>query len=192
MLPQRVNTNSVHDHPSSPIQGVMNETVLRAQAGDRLAFEHLYRENVGRVYAVCMRIVANASRAEELTQDAFVRAWEMLASYRGEAAFSSWLHRLAVNVVLADIRTTKRRTSRVAAVEDLSAVEAIAPHVHLSPGVDLEKAIAALPPQARVIFVLHDMEGYQHDEIAQQMGLATGTTKAQLHRARRLLREALQ
>ncbi|MGB2869242.1 MAG: RNA polymerase sigma factor [Bacteroidota bacterium] len=193
MLPQRLKKGFNVSNPQleSQPEGMLTETVRRAQKGDRQAFEQLYRENVGRVYAVCLRIVANVGMAEELTQDAFVRAWEMLPSYRGEAAFSSWLHRLAVNVVLVDMRTTKRRTARIATVEDLSAFEpnhAVPAH---GSSVDLEKAIASLPPKARTIFVLHDIEGYQHEEIAEQLGLATGTSKAQLQRARMLLRKAL-
>ncbi|MBI3004307.1 MAG: RNA polymerase sigma factor [Ignavibacteriales bacterium] len=162
-----------------------------AQRGDKKAFEQLYRENVGRVYAVCVRILAQSQLAGELTQDVFVRAWQMLPSFRGEAAFSSWLHRLAVNVVLVHLRTERRRNARVTVVEDLSIIN----HgEHASPSgsrMDLEKAIADLPPQARAIFVLHDIEGYEHKEIAEQLGLAVGTSKAQLHRARKLLIEGL-
>ena len=173
-----------------PIIG-LTETVARAQQGDRRAFEHLYREHVGRVHAVCIRILANGPKAEELTQDVFVRAWQMLPGFRGEAAFSSWLHRLAVNVVLVHFRTEKRREARVTAVEDLTIFDRA--QTSGSPGgnIDLEQAIAGLPTQARTIFVLHDVEGYKHEEIAEQLGLAVGTSKAQLHRARKLLMEAL-
>lgn len=167
------------------------DLIQKAQSGDVRAFQHVYRENVGRVYAICMRMVGEAGRAEELTQDAFVRAWEMLGSFRGESAFSSWLHRLTVNVVLIDIRTAKRYQSRVQSTDDLERYDS--PGAGISgDSIDLENAIASLPPQARAIFVLHDIEGYRHEEIAGQMGLAVGTSKAQLHRARRLLREALQ
>ena len=161
-----------------------------AQGGDKKAFELLYREHEGRVYGVCLRIVSDTNRAEELTQDVFVRVWKTIASFRGESAFSSWLHRVAVNVVLVGLRTEKRYQTRVATVDDLEPFEQTD---HSAPGeaIDLEAAISALPKQARAIFVLHDIEGYRHEEIAEQMGLAVGTTKAQLHRARKLLREAL-
>lgn len=167
------------------------ELVRRAQAGDVAAFKQLYRENEGRVYAVCLRMVANSSRAEELTQDVFVRVWEMLRTFRGESAFSSWLHSVAVNVVLVDIRSHQRYQQRVTTVDDLEPYD-IEERLS-SPGeaIDLETAIARLPKQARAIFVLHDIEGYRHEEIAKSMGLAVGTTKAQLHRARKLLREVL-
>jgi RNA polymerase sigma-70 factor (ECF subfamily) len=136
-------------------------------------------------------------RAEELMQDVFVRAWERLASFRGDASFGSWLHRLAVNVVLAGARGDRRREARVTLAEDLAAAEAGAARTVegrlADPAlrVDLERAIAGLPPGARMAFVLHDVEGFSHAEIAELSGLAQGTIRAQLHRARRLLMEAL-
>jgi RNA polymerase sigma-70 factor (ECF subfamily) len=168
------------------------DIVRRAQAGDTVAFEQLYRQNVGRVYAVCLRIVANTARAEELAQDVFVRAWEMLAGFRGESAFSSWLHRVAVNVVLVDLRSQRRREARVKATDDLDQYDAPDGNISISAGIDLEDAIKALPAGARAVFVLHDIEGYKHEEIAEQMGVAVGTCKAQLHRARNLLKEVLE
>lgn len=166
--------------------------VHRAQNGDGAAFEQIYRENVGRVYAICLRISANAGRAQELTQDVFVRAWEMIGTFRGESAFSSWLYRLAVNVVLVDLRAKKRRTARVIATDDLSPYDRNSYIAAPGTTIDLERAIAVLPEQARAVFVLHDVEGYQHGEIAALLGIAEGTSKAQLHRARKLLREALE
>ena len=168
------------------------ECVRRAQAGDLAAFEQLYRENVGRVYALCFRMSSDPSLAEELAQDVFVRAWEKLGSFRGESAFSSWLYPLAVNVALSERRARRRRTSRVMATDDLTPFDkGETPH---GPeiGFDLERALASLPPGARSVFLLHDVEGYRHEEIAEMTGVATGTSKAQLHRARRLLREALE
>ena len=168
------------------------DIVSRARTGDTEAFEVLYRRHVGRIYAVCFRIVANQARAEELTQQVFIRAWEMLGTFRGESAFSSWLYRIAVNVVLVDLRTEKRRASRM---ESNNGRTEFAAGRHQAPPediMDLEEAIGELPPRARAIFVLHDVEGYQHNEIAKMMGLAIGTTKAQLHRARQLLKERLR
>ncbi len=175
--------------PSAP---QIPDVIQRAQRGDTRAFEQLYREHSGRVYAVCLRIVADRGRAEELTQDVFVRAWQSLASFRGESAFSSWLHRVAVNVVLVDFRTQKRYAARVASTDDLTRFDRGESEYQSGEHLDLEKAIAALPPQARAVFVLHDVEGYRHEEIAERMGTAVGTSKAQLHRARKLLREALE
>jgi len=169
----------------------VTETVRRAQAGDVAAFERLYRENVDRIYALCLRMSGDAVRAQELTQDVFVRAWEKLAGFEGKSAFSTWLHRLAVNVVLGNRRAEGIRVGKVFGTDDLEAYET--PTRPRDPGdaLDLERAIATLPPGARTVFVLHDVEGYKHEEIAELHGIAVGTCKAQLHRARRLLREAL-
>lgn len=173
--------------PSDP-----TDLIHRAQEGDEAAFEALYRAHVGRVYAVCLRLTADRAQAEERTQDAFVRAWQRLATFRGESAFSTWLYRLAVNEVLLGRRAERRRADRVLSTGDPAALErsggrSTAPGV----SVDLERAVAALPPGAREVFVLHDVEGYRHEEIAELTGVAVGTSKAQLFRARRLLREAL-
>jgi RNA polymerase sigma-70 factor (ECF subfamily) len=171
---------------------VIPELVQRAQAGDVRAFERLYREHVERVFAVCYRIVADRSKAEELTQDVFVRVWEVIGSFRGESAFPSWLHRVAVNVVLVELRTEKRYQQRVTTVDDLEPFDKDARLAPPGEALDLETAMARLPRQARAVFVLHDIEGFRHEEIAEQLGLAVGTSKAQLHRARKLLREVLE
>ena len=165
--------------------------VQRAQAGDTSAFEALYRAHVGRVYALCRRMVNNETRAAELTQDTFVQAWQRLDSFRSDSAFSSWLYRVAVNVVLVALRTQRRRTARFQSTDDLTPYER--PGSAPSPGeaMDLEQALAALPPQARSVLILHDLEGYRHREIATLMNIATGTSKAHLHRARRLLKNLL-
>jgi RNA polymerase sigma-70 factor (ECF subfamily) len=167
------------------------DVVRRAQAGELQAFEQLYRENVRRVYALCFRLCGEATLAEELAQDVFVRAWQKLASFRGESAFSSWLYTLAVNVALSERRARRRRTARVLATEDPTAFEKPTERPRPELGMDLERAMQTLPPGARAVFVLHDVEGYKHEEIGELIGVATGTSKAQLHRARRLLREVL-
>ncbi len=167
------------------------ELVRRAQGGDVAAFEQLYRENVRRVYALSMRMCGDATRAEELTQDAFVRAWQRLPAFRGESAFSSWMHPLVVNLALTQRRTRMRYEARVHSTDDLEAFDRGHGPREPAARVDLERALGTLPPKARAVFVLHDVEGYRHDEIAQMTGTAVGTSKAQLHRARKLLREAL-
>jgi RNA polymerase sigma-70 factor, ECF subfamily len=168
--------------------------VRRAQSGDLLAFEQLYRENERKVFALCLRLSSDAALAEELTQDVFVRAWQKLGSFRVESAFSSWLYPLTVNVALSERRSRRRRTARFFSTDDLSPFDK--PGETRTPGpeagFDLEKALAGLPPGARAVFVLHDVEGYKHEEIAERLGMAVGTSKAQLHRARKLLREALE
>jgi RNA polymerase sigma-70 factor (ECF subfamily) len=133
-------------------------------------------------------MTGDAAAAEERTQDVFVRLWDKLGSFRGESAFSSWLHRLAVNVILNERRTAGRRESRVAPVADPEGASHAAP---AGLRIDLEQAIARLPEGAREVFVLYDIEGYEHAEVARLVGIAVGTSKAQLFRARRLLREML-
>lgn len=160
------------------------------------AFEALYREHSGRVYALCLRMSGDASRAADLTQDAFLRVWEKLESFRGESKFSSWLHRLTVNVVLGERRSRGRREARVVDDGELAEKRAeqgatVAPSAAAGRAADLERAIAGLPREARRVLVLHDVEGYRHREIAEMTGRSLGTCKSQLHRARRLLREAL-
>jgi RNA polymerase sigma-70 factor (ECF subfamily) len=179
---------------SSPENG--DADVARAASGDRLAFERLYRRHLNRVYSLCARMVADRGRAEELTQDVFVRAWEKLELFRGESSFSTWLHRLTVNVVLNARKSDGRSRSRFEETdEEAGGMDAMAGVVGspLAPGdmLDLEEAIEKLPKGARRVFVLHDVEGYKHEEIAEMLGVTSGATKAQLHRARLLLREAM-
>ncbi len=173
-----------------------NSDVARAAAGDRGAFERVYRLHVNRVYSLCARMVSDRARAEELTQDVFVRAWEKLYLFRGESSFATWLHRLTVNVVLNARKSEGRERSRYEENDEESGGMDARPGVvgmPLAPGdlLDLEEAITKLPPGARRVFVLHDIEGYKHEEIAEMFGVTSGATKAQLHRARLLLREAL-
>src|SRR5262245_28294584 len=166
-----------------------------AASGDRQAFERLYRRHVNRVFSLCARMVADRTRAEELTQDVFVRAWEKLRLFRGESSFATWLHRLAVNVVLNDRKVEGRRRTRFEEEDEEKGMDGYVGVVGmtLAPGdlLDLEEAITRLPPGARRVFTLHDVEGFKHEEIAEMLGVTTGATKAQLHRARMLLREAL-
>lgn len=168
------------------------ELVRRAQAGDRRAFEEVYRRLHPRIYALCIRMAGDARRAEELTQDAFVRAWERLGSFRGDARFSTWLHRVAVNVVLQSRRTRGRRRDRELLTDDLARYGTRAREAMPGTRLDLEKAIAGLPDGAREVLVLRDIQGYKYREIAEMVGVAVGTVKAQIHRARKLVQEALE
>lgn len=172
--------------------------VALAAAGDRRAFERLYRQHLNRVFSLCARMIADRTHAEELTQDVFVRAWEKLHLFRGESSFGTWLHRLTVNVVLNARKSDGRRQARIEETDEgnggIDAMPGvIGGGVPLAAGelLDLEAAVAKLPPGARRVFLLHDVEGYKHEEIADMLGVTTGATKAQLHRARLLLREAL-
>ena len=168
------------------------ELVREAQTGSDDAFERLYRKHGRRIYALCLRMVSDPDRAEELMQDAFVRAWNTIGSFQHRSAFGTWLHRLSVNVVLSDMRTQKRRASRELLPGELDEFERETKGAMPETRMDLERAIAALPSGAREVLVLHDIEGYRYREIADLIGVAEGTVKSQLSRARRLVREALQ
>jgi len=164
--------------------------VRKAQAADPFAFEKLYRANVDRVYGLCLRMTGNRSEAEDCTQDAFIQAWNKLDKFRGDSAFGTWLHRVAVNVVLGRMRKSRREQDRIRAVSDVAPVrETIADDGELR---DLEHAINELPSGARHVFVLHAVYGYSHGETGDMLGIAEGTSKAQLSRARRLLVQQLE
>ena len=169
------------------------DSIRRAQAGDVDAFELLYQEHAGRVFALCLRLQGGDSAdATELMQDVFIKAWRRLATFRGDSAFSSWLHRMAVNTMLENARSDRRRIARVLPMDDMSLLPGGARSSGVELKMDMEDAIASLPKGARLAFVLHDVEGFQHQEIAEQLSVSVGTVKAQLHRARRLLRERLE
>ena len=163
--------------------------VVAAAAGDVRAFERVYRRHVARIHSTAVRMLG-AEEADDATQDAFVRAWQRLGQFRGDSAFGTWLFRLAVNVMLSRREVVairhKRHVDDSELVESLSSADA-SPEL----GLDFQAAIARLPPGMRQIFVLHDIEGYKHDEIAAMLGIAQGTSKSQLHRVRMILRRYL-
>ena len=161
----------------------------RAASGDVQAYERLYRTHLPRVYSVVRRM-AGPQEADELTQDVFVRAWQKLHLFRGDSAFGTWIHRVAVNVVLEWMRSRRHEKFRhhdPEAIFDVTAGEPARPDARL----DFESALDRLPAGAREIFVLHDIEGHKHGEIGEMLGISPGTSKAQLHRARLLMRRFL-
>lgn len=168
----------------------LSDDVALAVAGDVRAFERLYRKHLPRVHSLVRRMAAGRN-TDELTQDVFVRVWHKLGSFRGDSAFGTWLHRLAVNVVIERFRSDRARRQRL---HDGDAVfETIAAPMRSGDlSMDLETALQKLPDGAREIFVLHDVEGYKHHEIATMLEIAAGTSKAQLHRARMMLRRHLR
>lgn len=176
-------------HPSvRQVDGGLEDAV-KAAAGDRRAFERLYRIHVARIYSLARRMMGN-DQAEEVTQDVFVRAWDKLGTFRGEAQFGTWLYRLAINLILS--RRGRLAIQRARELPDESALESLPARPGRSDlGMDFESAIERLPEGARQVFVLHDVEGYKHEEIAGMLGVTSGTSKAQLHRARMLLRRSL-
>lgn len=186
------------NHPR-PASASNAELVARAQRGEEAAFEALFQQHRQRVYALCLRMTGNTAEAEELTQEAFLQVFRKIHTFRGESAFSTWLHRLAVNIVL--MRARKKAVS-VAPIEEFVAardfdelpVEFGAPDLRLEGSIDrigLERAIAQLPPGYKQIFLLHDVEGYEHNEIASLLGVSIGNSKSQLHKARARLRTLL-
>lgn len=173
-----------------PVETADDELVRRASSGDVAAFETLYRRHAARVHGAVWRLSGmNEARAQELTQEAFVRAWQKLGSFRFESAFTTWLHRLAVNVALMDLRS--RAPEDTVEQDQLEAASGFDAPFCAGERSDLERAVAALPPRARAVLVLHDIEGWKHEEIGRELGMAVGTSKAQLHRARGLLRSML-
>ncbi len=183
----QLGTRALERTAPSPI--VETSDVTLAAQGDAQAFARLYTGNKDRIFALARRM-AGHERAAELTQDVFVRAWQKLGTFRGEAKFSTWLHRLAVNLILSKRATYATERARFLGGDDTLDSLAARPsgrELHA----DFETAIGQLPDGARAVFVLHDIEGYRHEEIAALLGVTSGTTKAQLHRARMLLRRVL-
>lgn len=168
--------------------------VEAARGGDAQAFEQLYRKHSGRLYALCWRLSGgDSSVAEDILQDAFVRAWNKLGQFRGDSSFGTWMHRLTANVALSDRRIRLRRVAREQPMDpDVERTAMGAADVSQGLRNDLEQAIGLLPERARTVLVLFDVEGYRHEEIAEITGMAVGSSKAQLHRARNMVKKALE
>jgi RNA polymerase sigma-70 factor (ECF subfamily) len=175
--------------------------IRRAQQGDGEAFEELYRRHKGRVYSLCLRMLGNTAEAEDLTQEAFMQLFRKIHTFRGESAFSTWLHRLSVNVVLMNLR---RKSLPLVSLDESVETDEPGESVKREPGeedpallgsldrVTLEEAIQQLPHGYRMVFLLHDVEGYEHNEIATLLRCSIGNSKSQLHKARLRLRELLR
>jgi len=166
--------------------------LLRARAGDRSAFEGIYRLHAGRVYATCRRLTGSRAEAEDLTQETFLRAWQRLPALESDHRLGAWLRRVAVNLACDGFRARRTRGTPELFDARVEAREARKSPARARTGDDLEEAISSLPEGARTAFVLFDVYGYRHEEIAALTGMAVGTSKAQVHRARRLLRRALE
>jgi len=187
--------------PAQPVAWTEAEAIRLAQAGNAAAFEFLYQLHGRRVYALCLRMVGNPADAEDLMQEAFLQLFRKIGTFRGESAFSTWLHRMTVNVVLMRLRKKSLPTDSLEETLEPDAEnsgpkrDVGAPDLRLSGAVDrvnLERSIEKLPPGYRTVFVLHDVQGYEHNEIASIMGCSVGNSKSQLHKARTRLRELLQ
>lgn len=186
--------------PPPPAPGSDAETLVKAQNGDHHAFAQLYAMHKRRIYSLCLRMVGNVAEAEDLTQEAFLQLHRKIATFRGDSAFSTWLHRLAINVVLMHLR--KKGLSLISLDEAMEPTPEEgpgrsfgAPDLSLAGSIDrlaLERAISDLPAGYRLIFVLHDIEGYEHNEIAAMLDCSIGNSKSQLHKARLKLRDAMR
>jgi len=163
--------------------------VERARNGDPRAFEQLYRNTIDQVYGLCLRMTGNTAEAEDCAQEAYIQAWNKLDRFRGDSAFSTWMHRVAVNAVLGRMRKSRREQDRIRAVSDTAPARESVPDD--GEARDIERAINELPSGARHVFVLHAVYGYSHGETGDMLGIAEGTSKAQLSRARRLLAQLL-
>jgi RNA polymerase sigma-70 factor, ECF subfamily len=196
--PLPVNLPSISETQTRKADGGNGDYALAqlAAGGDMSAFERIYERHHRRVFSLCLRMTQNPPEAEDLTQEVFIQLFRKIGSFRGESAFTTWLHRLTVNQVLMHFR--KRSVKDEKTTEEGDTPEQIVPgteHYDRMPIVDrlaLDKAIGALPRGYRTIFVLHDVEGYEHEEIATMLGLSIGTSKSQLHKARRKLRDLLR
>ncbi|HZI89541.1 MAG TPA: RNA polymerase sigma factor [Candidatus Polarisedimenticolia bacterium] len=177
------------DSEATPSRYRDQEDVALAARGDVRAFARLYGTHAPRIFNLARRMTS-PDTAVDLTQDIFLRAWQKLHTFRGESAFGTWLHRLAVNVILA--RRSALSTERSRITDDEGALDAVPAKAGRSDlGMDFERAIEHLPDGAKTVFVLYDVEGFQHEEIATMLGISSGTSKAQLHRARMILRRHL-
>lgn len=163
--------------------------ISQSKSGDSKAFKRLYELYCGKVFALCLRMSGNTNKANDLTQDVFVRVWKNINSFRGESMFSTWIYRIAVNVVLIDKRTENNFTKRFLSIHS-SIINKLS-SIQNNNKIDLENAISKLPKKAKLIFIMHDIEGYKHEEIGEILKISEGTSKAQLHRARKILREEL-
>lgn len=181
-------------HDKADLLATEKRWVDKARAGDQLAFEKLYRSHCGRIFGLCWRMCGgDKALAEDMVQEAFVRAWNKLHLFKGESKFGTWLHRLTVNVVLSDRRIRVKRVQREQEFsDDIERVQVGDRDVFAGLRKDLEAAISGLPERARTVLILYDIEGYKHNEIAKMTGMAVGSSKAQLHRARKLVREVLK
>jgi RNA polymerase sigma-70 factor (ECF subfamily) len=197
MRPEKSNLTTARKSQSERLSEA--EAIERAKQGDAEAFEVLYNLHRRRVYSLCLRMTANTAEAEDLAQEAFLQLFRKIGTFRGEAAFSTWLHRMAVNVVLMRLR---KKGLPIVPIEDTIETEEDSPKkepgaldVALTGSLDrlqLKRAVDALPPGYRMVFVLHDVEGYEHNEIAELVGCSIGNSKSQLHKARLKLRDLLK
>jgi RNA polymerase sigma factor (sigma-70 family) len=168
-----------------------SELITRAQQGDQHAFHQLYETYHRRIFALCWRMLADKDSAEDVCQEVFVQLWQKISNFRGESKFATWLHSVATNIVLGHLRKQKNWLQRIFSIEEQSVAEASVELIDDTISSALDSKIQQLPERARLVFVLFAVEGYRHEEIANMLNMAVGSSKSQYHRARNLLRESL-
>ncbi len=168
------------------------DLINACKSGDPLAFKSLYEKYSGRVYALALRMCCNNDIADDLTQEVFIKVWESISSFKGDSAFYSWLHRICINCFLMKLRTDKNYEKKIGdSFNNSEGNVLMLAYTKDDFSLDMEKAIQKLPSQAKLIFILFEIEGYKHKEISQMLNIEEGTSKAHLHRARKILRENL-
>jgi RNA polymerase sigma factor (sigma-70 family) len=172
-----------------PLAAQEKQWIARAQQGEQQAFHHLYDNYHRKIFALCWRMLADKEVAEDVCQEVFVQLWQKINNFRGESKFNTWLHSVATNTVLGHLRKNKNWLQRVFSIEHQSVEDVAVELADTFALQELDKQISKLPERARMVFVLFAVEGYRHEEIAQMMGIAVGSSKAQYHRAKRLLKE---
>jgi len=181
-----LNTNIVDAEPAL-LEQRLTGLISAAQTGDRAAYQQIYQQHIGQVYALCFRLTGNREHAEEASQEVFIQVWQKLGNFNGNSKFSTWLHSVTSNVTISYLRKQKGWWQKMLNIEDSPAMEL--PAQDSAGDINLDEYITRLPERARIVFVLHAIEGYRHEEIAQRMNIAVGSCKAQFHRAKTLMKE---
>lgn len=179
--------SNIVDAEPALLEQRLKTLIESARQGDRHAFQQIYQQHIGQVYALCFRLTGDRGYAEEAAQEVFIQVWQKLGNFKGDSKFSTWLHSVTSNVAISYLRKQKGWLQKMFNLED-SAVADI-PNDNLTGEIDLDAIIVRLPERARIVFVLHAIEGYRHEEIAQRMNIAVGSSKAQFHRAKQLLKD---
>lgn len=181
-----LNDNIIDAEPAL-LEQRLNGLIEAAKSGDRGAYQQIYHQHIGQVYALCFRLTGDKCNAEEAAQEVFIQVWQKLQNFKGDSKFSTWLHSVTSNVTISYLRKQKGWWQKMLNIEDSPVMEM--PSEGLSADIDLDEYIVRLPERARIVFVLHAIEGYRYEEIAERMNIAVGSCKAQFHRAKQLMKE---
>lgn len=181
------NHNNIIDAEPALLEQRLKGLIDAAKSGDRAAYQQIYQQHIGQVFALCFRLTGDKDHAEEAAQEVFIQVWQKLQNFKGDSKFSTWLHSVTSNVTISYLRRQKQWWQKMLNIEDSPAQDM--PSEGLSQEIDLDEYIVRLPERARIVFVLYAIEGYRHEEIAERMNIAVGSCKAQFHRAKQLMKE---